>query len=431
MNGTDREQLDWLDAATPAGRREHAALIRMYEVFDQDHDRLCVELLAALPAETPRRATQATITRSKLGVLFMNRVFARKGIALLASAACVVLAAAVFYMWKDNLAFADVAARLSTVETVVCRVRTSIMGSAASHSAGTLYFSAKYGVRYDVQTEGASAFTFYHPNEGPSVIVNPEMKTRITITASDKPEPDLLHKTTPDEWIRRLLRMTDEPERRLSRQRIDGRVVEGFEIGGAKVQPQDSRLEGTSFPSSAQVWVDLETEMPVRLVVHGSITEADAELNIVHDQFRWDEPLAAALFVPPADEKQLELSVRIPPSTEEALIAGLRLYGDTVGEYPSVLEAASMTGRVMGTLLAKSGVARSPENPEFKRIVQEVLVIPACCEFYRKLERDGRRPEYFGVDVRPGVAEGILVRWTLEDGRTRILYGDLSTETRN
>ena len=87
MNGSDRQQLDWFDAATPAGRREHAALIRMYEVFDQDHDRLCAELLAALPAETPRRATQATITWPKIGEFVMNRVFTRRGITLLAPVA--------------------------------------------------------------------------------------------------------------------------------------------------------------------------------------------------------------------------------------------------------------------------------------------------------------------------------------------------------
>ncbi len=430
MNGSDYEQLDWLDVATPAGRREHAALIRMYEVFDQDHDRLCAELLAALPAETPRRATQATITWPKIGEFVMNRVFTRRGIALLAPAACLVLAAAVFVMWKDNLAFADVVERLNAVESVVCRVRTSVMGSAPSQSEGTLYFSGKYGVRYDVQSEGASGFTFYRPNEGPAVVINPEMKTRITMTASDTPDPALAHKT-PDEWIRRLLRMVEEPDRKLGRQKIDGRIAEGFELSGAKLGQHDSRLEGTSFASSAQVWVDVETEMPVRFVVHGSITESDAELSIVHDQFRWGESVDAAMFQPPATEGEFDLSVRIPPSTEEALMAGLRLYADTVGEYPSVLEAATMTGRVMGALVVKSGVARSPQDPEFKRITQEVLVIGAGCEFYHRLEREGRQPEYFGVDVKPGDATAILLRWTLEDGRTRILFGDLRTESRN
>jgi len=430
MNGSDHEQLDWLDAATPAGRREHAALIRMYEVFDQDHDRLCAELMAALPAETPRRAPQATLTWPKIGEFVMNRVFTRRGITLLAPAACVALAAAVFFMREGNLAFADVVQRLNAVESVVCRVRTSIMGSAPSQSEGTLYFSAKHGVRYDIRSEGASGFTFYRPSEGPAVVVNPEMKTRITMTRADTPDPALAHKT-PDEWIRRLLRMTDEPDRRLGRQRIDGRVAEGFELSGTKLGQQDSRLEGTSFASSAQVWVDVETELPIRFVVHGSIAESDAELSIVHDQFRWDEPVDAAKFHPPPVDGEFDVSVRIPPSTEEALIAGLRLYADTVGEYPSVLEAATMTGRVMGTLVVKSGVARSPQDPEFKRITQEVLVIHAGCEFYRKLEREGRQPEYFGVDVKPGDAAATLVRWTLENGRTRILFGDLRTETRN
>ena len=430
MNGSDHQQLDWLDAATPAGRREHAALIRMYEAFDQDHDRLCAELLAALPVETPRRATQATSAWPKIGEFVMNRVFTRRGIALLAPAACVALAAAAFFMREDNLAFADVAERLNAVESVVCRVRTSVMGSTPSQSEGTLYFSAKHGVRYDLNAKDASGFTFYRPSEGPAVIVNPEMKTRITMTHADTPDPALAHKT-PDEWIHRLLRMADEPDRRLGRQKIDGRLAEGFELSAATLGQQDSRLESTSFASSAQVWVDVETEMPIRFVVHGSISELDAELSIVHDQFRWGEPVDAAMFQPPATDGEFDVSVSIPPSTEEALVAGLRLYADTVGEYPSVLEAATMTGRVMGTLVVKSDVARSPQDPEFKRIAQEVLVILAGCKFYGSLEREGRQPQYFGVDVKPGDATAILLRWSLEDGRTRILYGDLRTETRN
>lgn len=430
MNGSNRQRLDWFDAATPAGRREHAALIRMYEAFDQEHDRLCAELLTALPAETPRRATRATVMWPKIGEFVMYRVFTRRGIALLAPAACVLLAAALFFAWKDNVAFADVAQRLSVVESVVCRVRTSIMGTAPSQSEGTLYFSAKHGVRYDVQSEGASGFTFYHPNDGPSVVVNPELKTRITMTTADVPDLNLAHKT-PDEWIRRLLRMADEPDRRIGRQKIDGRVAEGFELSGANLGRRDSRLEGMSFASSAQVWVDVETEMPIRFVVHGSIAESDAELSIVHDQFRWDEPVEAALFQPPPAEGEFDLNVRIPPSSEDALIAGLRLYAATVGEYPSVLEPAMMIGRVMATLAVKAGVTRSPQDPEFKRIAQEVLVIPAGCKFYHALEREGRQPRYFGVDVKPGDTAAILLRWTQEDGRTRTLYGDLRIETRD
>jgi hypothetical protein len=341
-----------------------------------------------------------------------------------------VLAAAVLFSWKDNLAFADVAQRMSAVETVVCRVRASIMGSAPSQSEGTLYFSAKHGVRYDLHSPGGSTFTFFRPNEGPAIIVNPEMKTRITVTASDPADPRLIHQN-PETWIRWLLRMADEPERRLGRQKIDGRLAEGFELSGAGLERHDSRLEGTSFASSAQVWVDVETAMPVRLVVHGSITESDAELSIVHDQFRWDEPLEAALFEPPAGEDQFEVSVHIPPSTQDALIAGLRLYADTTGEYPAVLEAATMIGRVMGTLAVKSGVTRSPQDPEFKRIAQEVLVLHAGCEFYRKLEREGRHAEYFGAEVKPGDPSAVLLQWTLDNGQTRIVYGDLRIETRD
>ena len=48
---------------------------------------------------------------------------------------------------------------------------------------------------------------------------------------------------------------------------------------------------------------------------------------------------------------------------------------------------------------------------------------------YTVLEADGREPQYFGKDVQPGDADSVLLSWTLRDGQTRVIYGDLSTET--
>jgi hypothetical protein len=49
--------------------------------------------------------------------------------------------------------------------------------------------------------------------------------------------------------------------------------------------------------------------------------------------------------------------------------------------------------------------------------------------FYSKLANEGRDPEYFGATVKPGDSEAILLRWKLDDGRYRVIYGDLRAET--
>jgi hypothetical protein len=49
--------------------------------------------------------------------------------------------------------------------------------------------------------------------------------------------------------------------------------------------------------------------------------------------------------------------------------------------------------------------------------------------FYQKLANEQRDPEYFGATVKPGDKEGVLLRWKLDDGRFRVIYGDLRAET--
>ena len=61
--------------------------------------------------------------------------------------------------------------------------------------------------------------------------------------------------------------------------------------------------------------------------------------------------------------------------------------------------------------------------------MQKLMTIANVCRFYTNLVKNGREPEYFGAQVRPGDAESVLLRWRLEDGGTRLVSGDLSTET--
>ena len=45
------------------------------------------------------------------------------------------------------------------------------------------------------------------------------------------------------------------------------------------------------------------------------------------------------------------------------------------------------------------------------------------------LLREGREPEYFGATVGPGDSDTVLMRWNLDDGHCRVIYGDLRAET--
>lgn len=49
--------------------------------------------------------------------------------------------------------------------------------------------------------------------------------------------------------------------------------------------------------------------------------------------------------------------------------------------------------------------------------------------FYQELVGDNRDPTYYGQTVEPGEAEKVLLRWRLDDGLYRVIFGDLSART--
>ena len=63
------------------------------------------------------------------------------------------------------------------------------------------------------------------------------------------------------------------------------------------------------------------------------------------------------------------------------------------------------------------------------QLVQDALTATRACGFVQKLAADGHEPEYFGDVVTPDDADEVLLRWRLDDGQMRVIYGDLSAET--
>ena len=53
----------------------------------------------------------------------------------------------------------------------------------------------------------------------------------------------------------------------------------------------------------------------------------------------------------------------------------------------------------------------------------------AIAGFYQNLANEQREPEYFGATVKPGDSAAVLLKWKLDDGRYRVIYGDLRAET--
>ena len=66
----------------------------------------------------------------------------------------------------------------------------------------------------------------------------------------------------------------------------------------------------------------------------------------------------------------------------------------------------------------------------FEGLPNKIMTAMSACRFYKKLSREGRRPEYFGHEIKPGDADSVLMRWRLENGKIRVIFGDLKTQTK-
>jgi hypothetical protein len=64
------------------------------------------------------------------------------------------------------------------------------------------------------------------------------------------------------------------------------------------------------------------------------------------------------------------------------------------------------------------------------RAASEAMIkATALATFYKKLANEQRDPEYFGTTVKPGDPKGVLLKWRVDNGRYRVIYGDLRADT--
>ncbi|MAT70071.1 MAG: hypothetical protein CMJ58_11165 [Planctomycetaceae bacterium] len=241
-----------------------------------------------------------------------------------------------------------------------------------------------------------------------------------------------------------------------------------------------------------QVWVDVEQDLPVQIEFSQPIDSPQMKgtVHAVFENMRWNVPLDPAEFQPPSQGELAQAQTIAMPAFDEAtfvkfmrawLAAGkqaedgmktleqkakekgeplpaeltaLVSAGSPQGGYPEKLDPMWLSGAYVGRLtIAKTVEQLVKQKPlpdglpdaERQQMVQQrafesaqataeaikepMIEAMAAGAFYQRLATDGRQPEYFGATVEPGDAAGVLLKWQLEDGRTRVIYGDLHAET--
>jgi hypothetical protein len=292
---------------------------------------------------------------------------------------------------------------------------------------GKFYMAEGRGSRVNMGEGTGLGMTIWAKPDGTSIMLQPAFRTAVYIHATDPADLEA-QGNSPDAYIRKFLEMTGDADRHLGRMVKDGREVEGFEVSAARlgIGGVGSAAGGSAQPV-AQLWVDVKTRLPVLMEVETVESMLGQRVRAQCDSFEWNVPLEAELFEPRIAEDLRTVDVTMPPRSEQTLVDGLRLYADTLGRYPTVLDPARASAE-LGVSFATQGKL-DIANPLSKELLDASLLVAQACGFCQKLSLDRRNPEYFGGSVTPADASEVLLRWRLEDGQMRVVYGDLHTAT--
>ncbi len=347
------QDCDACRAALKQARRAQAQLLQAFEVFHRRHDRLRDELMATLPAELPPRTLRLRGRwRGMLDLVPRLDTPARRVVAVLAPAACVLIAVGFFLVHgRSGVAFAAVLERMRQARTMVCDVvmvsttifeaedrteKQTFRQKLSTHSDGAAYVG-----RIDGIDPPRTQWVF------PDHIVTIDAEGKQTLTRFDEPAYPYARYELPDWWHDRLLKLTEAPDRELGTETLDGREVVGFEIAGWKLgygtRPTPG-VDATTAPAAVvRLWVDASTRLPVRMDVEGGMEMRVPGICTMRFSYTWehieyDVPLDPQLFQPPpavagepvADPALEDLLQGLALPSEEKFLDGLRAYPEQI-----------------------------------------------------------------------------------------------------
>jgi hypothetical protein len=193
---------------------------------------------------------------------------------------------------------------------------------------------------------------------------------------------------------------------------------DGVRVAGVRADSREMFGAGNEI-DKAELWVDVETKLPVKMILQLSAAESGM-VTMVMENIRWDVYVDASYYRPVIPESY-KLQMRFHPvvADEANAIAGLKAYADIVGFYPDVLNTVAPMEK------AESALGSNVSDEKTK----ELYRILSAIAFQQKLLSNKQKPAYFGQSVQPGDTEKVLWEWQLEDGKRRLVYGDLRVAT--
>jgi outer membrane lipoprotein-sorting protein len=191
-----------------------------------------------------------------------------------------------------SVAVAQVIEKIDNVHTFTYRYYQQILNGEANHKGQTetvYYVSPDYGVRLGTYVDGKTEEqTFLLPAEKVKITVIPEEKQykRDELTGQTF---GLAQQEDPRKLIRQFLssKYTD----------LGCAVISGIECRGIELS-NPGFMQDSMKNVVGRLWVNIKTQLPVRMELEGIDLATSKRVEIVTDEFRWDADLQKDDFGP-------------------------------------------------------------------------------------------------------------------------------------
>ena len=203
-----------------------------------------------------------------------------------------------------SVAWAEVVENVEQIESFIFQQQINITsvaeGTTIQESELTTYVSLEYGLRQDTYMNGQVFSISYVPLEGTIITgVWPSRKKYVRVSTTEEQMRKTHDQSNPKGMIKEFMSFEHT---QLGREIIDGVEAEGIEVN-------DPNFLSFVFESVVgRLWVDVETNLPVRTEIRGVTGDGSIETKIVAYDFDWDAEPEPSVFEPniPDDYTLLE-----------------------------------------------------------------------------------------------------------------------------
>ncbi len=270
-----------------------------YQAGAETHQRILGNVLQTLDTlEMQKPGAAAPNTRGRI---------MKSPIAKLAAAAVIIIAVLIGIhqfagpIGGTSVVWADVARKMETIDSFTCRKRERETNGPTQQGfefvkAKEVMFwcSVEYGTKIEYYSNGELTSRTYRlckTKEIVAIFPPAKMYNRLRLSNEALSEMEQMN---PRQIVRRFLSSDYKP---LGHDVIDGMQVEGIEVKDQNIlKYSGTKPEVQDFV--ARLWVDVETQLPVRLEVECRMFDSSVRNIMVTDQFQWNVELTASDFEP-------------------------------------------------------------------------------------------------------------------------------------